>query len=95
MKDYLWYKRNTKEEYDYTDTVKPETPKQCILLNCIQCKGTYTDAFCCKETECNSYNFKKKWMKRPHICSDWFREHRVNPYRIQIQTTQMAMATTM
>lgn len=76
MKDYLYYKNNKNEEYDYTDTIIPSTPKHNILLGCIQCKQTYACAYSCKDTECVHYNLKKKWMKRPHTCSEWFKENR-------------------
>ena len=83
MKDYLYYKQNNKESYDSDDTnITNIKPKERILLNCIQCRGTYSDAYSCKEYSCPLYEAKAKWMKRPHTCSEWFLEHRKNPNRI-------------
>lgn len=76
MKDYLYYKQHNKESYDYDITVKGKTPKEAILLNCISCKQTYTNAYHCNESECQFYNYRKNWIKRPHTCSEWFKENR-------------------
>jgi len=68
---YLYYKSNNKIEYDSTIGI-PESPKDAILLTCIKCCKTYTDAWKCNKSDCPLYNFKKKWMKRPHTASEWF-----------------------
>lgn len=98
MKDYLYYKQHNQEWYDDTETnITNITPKEAILLKCIQCKNTYSNAYKCKESSCPLYDLRKysrksinkkgeikyiDWMKRPHTCSQCFLEHRVTPYRI-------------
>jgi hypothetical protein len=77
MKNYLYYKQNNSEQYDPTTTnITNITAKETILLKCISCKDTYSDAYKCKDCCCPLYYNKQKWMKRPHSCSDWFRENR-------------------
>lgn len=77
MKNYLYYKQHNQEYYDETCTdILDIKPRERILLYCIQCKCTYSDAYKCKKYECPLYEAKKKWMKRPHTCSEWFKNNR-------------------
>lgn len=77
MKNYLYYKQHNQEYFDPTEAnITGITPKERILLRCIQCKCTYSDAYKCKDCSCVNYEAKKNWMKRPHTASDWFIENR-------------------
>lgn len=77
MKNLLYYKQNNKEHYDFYETdITGIKPKEAILLKCICCSETYTDAYKCQDTSCPLYYLKKQWMKRPHTASNWFLENR-------------------
>lgn len=80
MRNYNFYKQNNQEPYDVTETeITNITPKERILLGCIQCKETYTNAYKCNCVDCVFYQAKKKWMKRPHTCSEWFFNNKTLP----------------
>lgn len=78
MKDYNYYRTHNKEAYDNEDIKLDCKPKESILLHCIECKQTYTNAYKCQNTKCLFYLLKKDWMKRPHTCSKEFLELRKN-----------------
>lgn len=75
----MYYKKHNSEWYDENETNITDIKfKERILLKCIKCKNTYSEAYKCKECDCPLYEAKTKWMKKPHTCSDWFLNNRQN-----------------
>ena len=80
MKNLAYYKANNKEPYQ-TKNYETEIElgaTEALQLKCIQCAGSYTDAYKCKNKYCPLILIKNKKMKRPHTASSVFLEKRIN-----------------
>lgn len=80
MLGYIYYKSNNKDiyrEHNYEKDIELKATES-LLLKCISCKGSYTDAYKCKNTYCPLYIVKTDKMKRPHTASEAFINARIS-----------------